>query len=86
MAAGVDLRPERRLLGLQGPQLPLREADVELIGQPAIQPRLREVERRPRRIDILAENHQFLLLRAHVEVSARDIGRDRHINPVACVL
>ena len=86
MSAGFDLRTERPLLGLQGPQFPFREADVEFIGESAIQPRLREVERRPGRIDILAENHQLPFLRAHVEVSARDIGRDRHINPVACVL
>ena len=86
MSAGFDPRTKRPLLGLQGPQFPFREADVEFIGKSAIQPGLREVERRPRRIDILAENHQLLLLRAHVEVSARHIGRDRHINPVARVL
>ena len=86
VATGLDLRPEWGLLGLQGSELSLREADVEFIGQSAIQPRLREIKRRPRRLDIAAQNSQLSFLGSHVEIGARDIGSDRHVNPVTRVL
>ena len=86
MTASVNLRGKRRGIGLQGRQLPLRQADVHFIGEPAAKARLREIQIAARGGDIFPENDKLALLRPHVEISVRGIGCDYHEHPVARIL
>src|SRR6201999_4585294 len=46
----------------------------------------REIHVAARGSNILTEDDQLALLRAHVEIGLRDVGGDRHERPVVCVL
>ena len=64
----------------------LRQAYVDCIGQSSAEAPLREINVAARGSNILTEDDQLSLLRAHVEIVPCDISGDRHERPVVCVL
>src|ERR1700733_7632770 len=76
MATCIDLCGEWRLIGLQRRQFTLRQAYVDCVGQSAVEAPLREINVAARGSNILTEDDQLVLLRAHVEIGLRDVGGD----------
>ncbi len=86
MATGIDLRCERRLVGLQRRQLALRQAHVDCVGQSAVEAPLSEINIAARGINILTEHCELPLLSTHVEIETANVGGYRHERPIVGVL
>ena len=82
VTARVDLRFERRHLGLECRQLPSGQRDVQFAGDPAVEEGLRERLTGLGDDDVLPEDGEARLFGAHIEIVPGDIGRDHHHHPI----
>ena len=79
----IDPGDQRRDLRLQLPEFALRQCDVQLIGDAAIEALLHEIDVMLSDLDALAQDRELHLQGAHLEVGAGHVGDERDQHDVA---